>query len=70
MLIGNVRKKLRRLIGMFSKITNSDINFVYDTSYLVSPELSKGFFKKKWFSSDGTIVKKCYVELIKAFRGG
>lgn len=61
-MIADLRKKLKQQTGMFSKITQTQTSALY-ASYAVSLELAKA---KKPFA-DGNIVKRCAVEMAKAF---
>lgn len=60
-LLGDLRKKLEQWRGMFFKVTQAKKSTLY-ASYVVSLE----FVKVKKPFSDGTVVKKCAVEMVKA----
>ncbi|XP_074032206.1 general transcription factor II-I repeat domain-containing protein 2B-like [Leptinotarsa decemlineata] len=61
-LVADLKKKLKQQTGMFSKILHSQTHSLH-ASYAVSLELAKA---KKPFT-DGNLIKKCAVEMAKAF---
>lgn len=61
-LVADLKKKLKQQTGMFGKILHSQKHSLH-ASYAVSLELAKA---KKPFT-DGNLVKKCAVEMAKAF---
>jgi len=61
-LVADLKKKLKQQTGMFSKILRSQTHSLH-ASYAVSLELAKA---KKPFT-DANLIKKCAVEMAKAF---
>ncbi|XP_050059755.1 general transcription factor II-I repeat domain-containing protein 2-like [Aphis gossypii] len=61
-LVTDLKKKLKQQTGMFSKILRSQTHSLH-ASYAVSLELAKA---KKPFT-DANLIKKCAVEMAKAF---
>lgn len=61
-LVADLKKKLKQQTGMFSKILHSQTHSLY-ASYAVSLELARA---KKPFT-DGNLIKKCAIEMAKAF---
>lgn len=61
-LISEFKKKLKQQTGIFTKISHGQSSALY-ASYVVSLELAKA---KKPFT-DGNLVKKCAIEMAKAF---
>ncbi|CAG9839473.1 unnamed protein product [Diabrotica balteata] len=61
-LVADLKKKLKQQTGMFSKILHSQTHSLH-ASYAVSLELAKA---KKRFTDDN-LIKKCAVEMAKAF---
>ncbi|CAG9827097.1 unnamed protein product [Diabrotica balteata] len=61
-LVADLKKKLKQQTGMFSKILHSQTHSLH-ASYAVSLELAK---TRKPFT-DGNLIKKCAVEMAKAF---
>ena len=61
-LVADFKKKLKQQTGMFSKVLQNQSSSLY-ASYAVSLELAKA---KKPFT-EGSLVKKCAMEMAKAF---
>jgi hypothetical protein len=61
-LISELKKKVKQQTGFFSKISHDQSSALY-SSYVFSLELAKA---KKPFT-DGSLVKKCAIEMAKAF---
>lgn len=61
-LVVDLKKKLKQQTGIFSKILQSQMHSLHE-SYAVSLELAKA---KKPFT-DANLIKKCTVEMAKAF---
>lgn len=61
-VVADLKKQLKQQTGMFSKILHSQTHSLY-ASYAVSLELAKA---KKPFT-DGSLIKKCAIEMAKAF---
>lgn len=61
-LVADLKKKLKQQTGMFSKVFHSQKHSLF-ASYAVSLELARA---KKPFT-DGSLIKKCAIEMAKAF---